>query len=269
MRSEVANPLGAITQLVRRTDQMSGKDGDSMKSYSVKKLPLQAIALAGTATCLYVLLTLLLFLFSVVMLKRGVIFSNDILRGYQITYYFSGGRNLAPDCYQFDPDLLYEPKYGACKLDNPEYKTMLHFDAYGRIGGVGTRNSNKPGIAVLGDSHAMGFGVDDRETFSAILEEMINRPVYNLGVASYDTYRELLRMEKSGLINRVDTIIIQYCHNDVTTNVRDGLGDRRRFEPADRRSTKAPLFLTIKTWALGAVKIPALKAKVLDRKSVV
>ena len=43
----------------------------------------------------------------------------------------------------------------------------------------------------------MGWGVNDDETFSALLEKNLNRNVYNLSVSSYGTRRELIRLEKS------------------------------------------------------------------------
>ncbi|MFP5462523.1 MAG: CidA/LrgA family protein, partial [Gammaproteobacteria bacterium] len=45
------------------------------------------------------------------------------------------------------------------------------------------------GIVVIGDSHAMGWGANDEETFAAQLQALSGRPVYNLGVASYGTAR--------------------------------------------------------------------------------
>ena len=45
-----------------------------------------------------------------------------------------------------------------------------------------------------------------------------NKPVYNLAVSGYGTPRELIRLEKSNLIDKVDTIIIQYCYNDYGEN---------------------------------------------------
>ena len=62
------------------------------------------------------------------------------------------------------------------------------------------------------------YGVNDNETFSALLENKINKPVYNLAVSGYGTIRELIRFEKSGLANSVDTVIIQYCYNDWDEN---------------------------------------------------
>ena len=64
----------------------------------------------------------------------------------------------------------------------------------------------------------MGWGVNDNDTFAALLEKKINRPVYNLAVSGYGTPRELIRLEKSNLIDKIDTIIIQYCYNDYGEN---------------------------------------------------
>ena len=65
----------------------------------------------------------------------------------------------------------------------------------------------------------MGWGVNDRETFSYLLEKKINRPVYNLRVSGYGTIRELIRLQESNLLDKIDTIIIQYCFNDHGENV--------------------------------------------------
>ena len=122
-----------------------------------------------------------------------------------------------PDCIQPDPALIYKPSNGECRFNDIEFKTTLHFTDEGRSTGVKPRGN---GIAVIGDSHAMGWGVNDQETFSAQLQELTKRPVYNLGVASYGTDRELIRLEKSGVLDKVDTVIIQYCNNDKSENLK-------------------------------------------------
>ena len=47
----------------------------------------------------------------------------------------------------------------------------LKFDDFGRFSNHPSNDNN--GIVVLGDSHAMGWGVNDDETFSSILENKI------------------------------------------------------------------------------------------------
>ena len=52
-----------------------------------------------------------------------------------------------------------------------------------------------------------------------LLEKKINRPVYNLGVSGYGTIRELIRLQESDLLDKIDTVIVQYCYNDHGENV--------------------------------------------------
>ena len=166
----------------------------------------------------YVSICLLLFVLGLFALNKGIFFSNEIMKAYQRAYYFGGFSHVFQadrNCVVFDPVLLYKPKIGSCVFANAEFKTTLHFDENGRLS---HHPSGDGGIAVVGDSHAMGWGVEDDETFSAIMERTLNRPVYNLSVSSYETYRELLRLEKSPVLAHVDTIVIQYCDNDLQPN---------------------------------------------------
>lgn len=178
---------------------------------------IQGITYAVSFAMSYAALAFCAFLLAAVSLNRGVVFSNEIMKGYQRTYYIGGMRNILPTetCIDFDSDLLYRPRIGACVFENPEFETILHFDEDGR---VSHGKTNRPGIAAVGDSFTMGWGVNDDETFSALIERMTGRPVYNLGVSSYATHRELLRLQKSGLLPKVDTVILQYCGNDLAEN---------------------------------------------------
>ena len=60
--------------------------------------------------------------------------------------------------------------------------------------------------------------MNDHESFANIIQDELQRPVYNLAVSSYGTVRELLRLQQSGLINKIDTILIQYSANDLGEN---------------------------------------------------
>lgn len=136
-----------------------------------------------------------------------------------------------PDCIREDADLVYIPAKGTCRFDNIEFSTSLTFTGEGRNTGPKPEGM---GIAVIGDSHAMGWGVDDHETFSAVLQQMSARPVYNLGVASYGTSREFIRLEKSSVLDKVDTVIIQYCNNDYSENLL--------FDTASREALRQRVF---------------------------
>jgi hypothetical protein len=63
-----------------------------------------------------------------------------------------------------------------------------------------------------------------------VLQERLGRPVYNLAVASYGTTRELMALEASGLLAKVDTVVIQYCDNDLEENLQ--------FDPAGAKQSR-------------------------------
>ena len=114
--------------------------------------------------------------------------------------------------------MIYQSKTGVCNFDNIEFNTQLTF------GGDGRKNNfefdqSLPTIAVLGDSHAMGWGVGDDEKFSAQLQRITGRRVFNLGVSSYATEREIDRFSTFDESHNIDTVIIQYCDSDLNANL--------------------------------------------------
>ncbi len=169
----------------------------------------------------YIFIFFTLYILSAFLLIKSITPDLQLIRDYQRNFYqFGGIREIwqsNDECIEFDKDLVYVPKKTSCKFNNVEFNTSLTFDEYGRYS-EHPKNYTNDGIIVLGDSHAMGWGVNDNDTFAALLEKKINKPVYNLAVSGYGTPRELIRLEKSNLIDKVDTIIIQYCYNDYGEN---------------------------------------------------
>ena len=127
---------------------------------------------------------------------------------------------MVRQCVEFEDDVLYRPKPGSCEFANAEFRTTMHFD------GSGARRTplppptesgqtGKPRILIVGDSHAMGWGVEDDETFASVLAATYGYRTLNLAVSSYGTPRELLRLERHGQPRPDDLVIIQYCDNDL------------------------------------------------------
>ncbi len=171
----------------------------------------------------YFLITVLVFSFSYISLINGKTYDFFWIKSIQKKIYFRGYRNIWQynnNCTSYDKDLLYKPKEGKCNFSNPEFSTQLTFDESSR-----KHNLNKEYIGdddyilVLGDSVAMGWGVDDQETFSFKLEKLINKKVYNLGVSSYGTIREIKKLKLSPYYEKSKTIIIQYHPNDLSENM--------------------------------------------------
>lgn len=170
----------------------------------------------------YLLVAFVVFAFSYVSLLNGKTYGWFWVKSIQKKIYFRGHRNIwqyKNNCTSFDSNLLYVPKIGSCKFINAEFETILNFDRFSRRH-VSLRQKDhiENFYIVLGDSVAMGWGVNDNETFSYQLEKISKKKVYNMGVSSYGTVREIKRMKLSPYYQSSKTIIIQYHPNDLNEN---------------------------------------------------
>lgn len=120
-----------------------------------------------------------------------------------------------PECGRYDEGLTYTLKPGTCRFHNRE------FDVEYRINSAGVRDDEAslaaPDIIVLGDSHAMGWGVKQEQTYADLIEQQTGMKVLNAAIASYGTVRELK------MLSRLDTahlkyVILQYTDNDALEN---------------------------------------------------
>ncbi len=145
---------------------------------------------------------------------------------------------MVRECAQFDVELLYRPRPGSCEFRNAEFSTTMRFDDRGARWtpepSITDGTGQLPRIIVLGDSYAMGWGVDDDQTFASVLTSRFGYPTVNLGVSSYATPRELRRLERDFELRDDDIIVIQYSENDLEEN-RAFAGVRRTgpYEPGE------------------------------------
>lgn len=118
-------------------------------------------------------------------------------------------------CTQYDPELTYTLRPGKCSFGNREF----HNDY--EINRLGVRDDEAsleaPEVVLVGDSHSMGWGVDQDKTYAQILERRLNMKILNAAISSYSTPREML------LLNRIDTsrlhtLVFQYHDNDYKEN---------------------------------------------------
>ena len=123
-------------------------------------------------------------------------------------------------CSKPDPKTIYKPVLGICKNHkNIEYEVSYTFDEYGRNVPNRPKNS-QDGIAILGDSVAMGFGVEDYNSFSNQLQILIKDvPIYNLGVESFSTQREIEHYIHSPVFDKTSLVIFTYHQNDLGENI--------------------------------------------------
>jgi lysophospholipase L1-like esterase len=212
-----------------------------------------------------------LYIISGVFFKNKKVINLPIFREFQINFSENIGNRVVwqakKDCVEYDEELVYVPKINfECEFNNVEYKTNLNFDEEGRKSNYRkilkenlTDAEFRKGVVILGDSIAMGYGVNDDQVLSVLLEKKIKRPVYNLAVSSYATDREIIRLSKSKLINYVDTIVIFYSENDIGENLAtNNLSAKKNAQDTFNVliSNQVDLFSRIRKMVRYAIQIP-------------
>ena len=73
-------------------------------------------------------------------------------------------------------------------------------------------------ILVIGDSFAWGYGVEESERYSQLLETSLGVEVINAGVSGYSTDQELLWFRSEGIKYETDLVILGFTGNDIGHN---------------------------------------------------
>lgn len=120
-----------------------------------------------------------------------------------------------PQCSRYDADITYTLKPGACIFENIEFRNEVH------VNRVGLRDEEAslegPDVILLGDSHAMGWGVEHEQTFGRVLARQSGLKVLNAGISSYGTARERMLLDRLD-VSRLRILIVQYSDNDLLEN---------------------------------------------------
>lgn len=121
-----------------------------------------------------------------------------------------------PESSVYNDSLFYTLRPSARFLyANPEFADSFYTNSQGLRDDEGSLD--KPEIICLGDSHGMGWGVPQNETFAELLASATGKKTLNAAISSYGTARELknlYRLDTSAL----QYIILQYCRNDLREN---------------------------------------------------
>ena len=106
-----------------------------------------------------------------------------------------------------------------------DFDTTVELNNHGLRDNNHDYNSNKYRILVLGDSMTFGYGVENNETYSKILEKKLKEEgeyeVINAGITGYNTNQELAFLDIEGWKYSPDLIIVGFMLNDVVTNYYD------------------------------------------------
>ncbi|MCC7123551.1 MAG: hypothetical protein IT178_01790 [Acidobacteria bacterium] len=144
--------------------------------------------------------------------------ASGALRSAASAYYLDVERSIIqylPECARYDAALGYLLRPGSCRFVNRE------FDVRVDVNRAGLRDSedalSAPRVIVLGDSHAMGWGVEADAAFPRQLGAFCATKVLNAGISSFGTAREV------ALLGQLDTtalewLVVQYSDNDAREN---------------------------------------------------
>lgn len=120
-----------------------------------------------------------------------------------------------PSCAQYDPFVTYTLRPGVCTFENLEFRTEIS------VNRLGLRDDNAalegPEVIVLGDSHAMGWGVEGDDAFPRVVAKRTGLRVLNAAISSYGTVREVTLLDRLDT-SRLRVLVIQYSDNDVVEN---------------------------------------------------
>jgi hypothetical protein len=127
-------------------------------------------------------------------------------------------------CGCYHPDLGYTLKPGKFVFTEKEFSNAYF------INSLGVRDTEealiRPEIVIIGDSFALGWGVNQEETFAKLLEQKTKLKTLNTSIPSYGTVREMLMLGKVDISN-LKCLIIQYCGDDYDENLRFYLNGNR------------------------------------------
>ncbi|HET9905173.1 MAG TPA: SGNH/GDSL hydrolase family protein [Anaerolineales bacterium] len=105
-------------------------------------------------------------------------------------------------------------------FETPQFRTVVRINETGLRDRqrLYKRQGNGERIMVLGDSFAWGYGVEESERFSQLLEKSLEVEVINAGVSGYSTDQELLWYKNEGIKYDTDLVILVIAGNDVGDN---------------------------------------------------
>jgi len=173
-------------------------------------------------TIFYILLIVVLLLMSWELLMLFLVRHPHILeklwRGAKnsIGYLYVHGerKNMVyrEDTSRYDPELGYTLKPGEFVYTEREFSNRYV------VNSLGVRDSEEslvaPDIVIIGDSLALGWGVDQEKTFPKLLEQRTPFRVLNTSLPDYGTVRQMIMLRKVDR-SRLKCLVIQ-CSNNIS-----------------------------------------------------
>jgi hypothetical protein len=105
-------------------------------------------------------------------------------------------------------------------FETPQFRTVVRINENGLRDRTRSyeRQNDSERILVLGDSFAWGYGVEESERFSQLMEEELGIEVINAGISGYSTDQEFLWYKNEGIKYESDLVVLVIAGNDVGDN---------------------------------------------------
>jgi hypothetical protein len=169
-------------------------------------------------------------------------------------------------CGQYHPELGYTLKPGRFIFSGEEFSNSYF------INSLGVRDREealiRPEIVIVGDSFALGWGVEQDETFAKLLEQKTKLKTLNTSVPSYGTVREMIMLRRVDISN-LKCLIIQYCGDDYDENLKFYLNDNRpQIMRAETFANLTKQHSQIKKYYMGKYLLMKIKKRIKEWKSL-
>lgn len=165
---------------------------------------------------LYILLTIILLLMLWELIMLFLVRHPNVLQklwrgaknsiGYLYVHGERGNMVYRENASQYHPELGYTLKPGEFIYTEREFSNSYF------INSLGVRDTEEslvaPDIVIVGDSLALGWGVDQEKTFAKLLEQKTKLKILNTALPDYGTVREMIILRKVDR-SRLKCIIIQ------------------------------------------------------------
>ena len=170
-----------------------------------------------------------------------------------------------PECAIYDKELGYTLRPGSCVFSGKEFSNVYY------VNSIGVRDDeaslHHPQIIVTGDSVAMGWGVNQEETYAQLIEKRFGATVLNAAVSSYGTAREIMMLARVQT-DKLKYLIVQYCGNDYDENRQFYLGNNVLHTMTEEKyNYYADLYNRSKDYFLGKYLLMKIKKRIREFKT--
>jgi len=143
-----------------------------------------------------------------------------------------------------------------------DYDVLVRFNASGFRDAKSIQTSTSDSIFVVGDSFGFGWGVDEGQRFSNLLEDRLGRPVFNIseGAADFDGYDQLIHYAESKG-GRIGALIVSVCMENDLREYEQGEPEQTALAPM----AGAKVFLTEHSAVYGLVSAAIHRTPWLER----